>query len=1014
MQKRRHDRRGRHRICLLAPAEISHYRIIRKLGAGGMGEVFLAEDSTLGRKVAIKMLSERWAGSYQARQRLINEAKAAAALDHSNICSIHEVGEEDDHVFIVMQYVEGQSLAEKIWKNRLPPAEVVEIGIQTAQALADAHAAGVIHRDIKPHNIMITPRGQVKVLDFGLAKIAQDDASEGPDAPTLERLTEAGSVLGTPGFMSPEQLRGKTIDARSDIFSLGVTLYECATGISAFERGTPLEVSLRVVTDTPPPPSELNPAVPPVLDAIIARAMAKDPAARYQSAQLLHADLVGLKQELEGREVSRPISAVVTPMFARRSAAFKALIAASAVAALLVAWFASDLFRRGRHVPPVEAVAWYDRGTSAIREGTYFQASKALERALEIDSAFALARVRHAEAYAEIELTDKAREELVRAMTLLPDRSNLSNAESMYVDAVAATLSRDFKTAIEKYSQIVDSVRDQEKPAAYVDLGRAYEKDDNLERAVESYVKASQADPQSAAASLRSGILYGRRQQFPQANDAFSKAQDIYQAMSSQEGLAEVYYQRGSLLARIRRLPEAKEQLQRSLEMSRSSSNEYQTTRTQLQLSNVYYAEGDSNRAKTIAGEALKAAQSFNIRTLATNGLIDLGYTLLARGEFADTRTHLLQALDLARQDQSLPLEARARLALGSLSTQEASFDEAISHLESALKFYQPAGYRRETSNALILLGRAYRDKGEYAIAMKAFSEQLELAKQSADPARLAATHSSIGVLLGDNQETYPEALPHFDESYRINKSLGARVAMGWDQTNRAAALWSLGRYEEASAALDEARSIAADPEAGFKAQLAYVELISAEMALSLGKRGDATTHATAALKLAERDYQDTALQAKQTLAIIQAMSGAAKHATTLAEEAVAAARALKIPRLVSTALLVSAEVRLAGGDGRGALADAQAAQMMFASAVQLESEWRAWLVSAKSALLEGDRPTAYDYATRAESSRAALQARWGDENYQGYMRRPDIHVRLQQLGQLLGPKQIVQRTGGG
>ena len=295
--------------------------------------------------------------------------------------------------------------------------------------------------------------------------------------------------------------------------------------------------------------------------------------------------------------------------------------------------------------------------------------------------------------------------------------------------------------------------------------------------------------------------------------------------------------------------------------------------------------------------------------------MIDLGYTLLARGEFADTRAYFQQALDLARQDKSIRLEARARLALGSLSTQEARFDEAVSHLESALKFYQPAGYRRETSNALILLGRAYRDKGEYAVAMKAFSEQLELAKQSGDPARLAATHSSIGVLLGDNQEIYPEALPHFDESYRINKSLGARVAMGWDQANRAAALWSLGRYEEARAALDEAHSIAAEPEAGFKAQLAYVELIGAQMAFSLGKRAEATTRATAALKLAERDYKDTALQARQTLALTQAMSGAPKQATALVEEAVGAARELKLPRLLSTALLASAEVRIAGGD---------------------------------------------------------------------------------------------------
>ncbi len=192
------------------------------------------------------------------------------------------------------------------------------------------------------------------------------------------------------------------------------------------------------------------------------------------------------------------------------------------------------------------------------------------------------------------------------------------------------------------------------------------------------------------------------------------------------------------------------------------------------------------------------------------------------------------------------------------------------------------------------------------------------------------------------------------------------------------------------------------------------MELIGAQIALSLGKHVEAMTRATAALRLAERDYREAALQAKQTLALTQAISGAPKKATPLVEEAVGAARELKLPRLLSTALLASAEVRFAGGDGRGALADAQAAQRVFASAAQLESEWRAWLVSARSVLLVGDSSVAYDYATRAESSRAALQVRWGEDNYRGYARRPDIQVRLRQLGQLLGARQIVPRTTGG
>ena len=200
-----------------------------------------------------------------------------------------------------------------------------------------------------------------------------------------------------------------------------------------------------------------------------------------------------------------------------------------------------------------------------------------------------------------------------------------------------------------------------------------------------------------------------------------------------------------------------------------------------------------------------------------------------------------------------------------------------FSNFEAALKFYQPGGYRTETSNALILLGRAHVDKGEYAIAMKAFSAQLELAKQFGDLARMAATNSSIAVLLGDNQEIYPQALPYLDESYRINKALGARVAMGWDLANRASTLWMLGRYDEARAALGEARAIAADPEAGFNSQLAYVELIGAQMAHSLGKRADAAAQAQAALKLAATDYPDVSLQARQTLALGQAAAGAPK-----------------------------------------------------------------------------------------------------------------------------------------
>src|SRR5947209_4866949 len=266
---------------------ISHYRIIKKLGGGGMGVVYRAEDLTLGREVALKFLPEETAHDRIALERFEREARAAAAINHPNICTIHEVGEHERRPFLVMEMLEGQTLKHRIANKPIPIESLLSWAIQITEGLEAAHARGIVHRDIKPANLFITTHSQVKILDFGLAKLLttgrQVRASIPDRAETvaIDILTTPGSAAGTPGYMSPEQVRGEELDARTDLFSLGIVLYELATGKMPFEGKTSGAVMGAILHETPIPPSLINPELPVRLEEIINKALEKDPDIRY-------------------------------------------------------------------------------------------------------------------------------------------------------------------------------------------------------------------------------------------------------------------------------------------------------------------------------------------------------------------------------------------------------------------------------------------------------------------------------------------------------------------------------------------------------------------------------------------------------------------------------------------------------------------------------------------------------------------------------------------------------------
>lgn len=988
---------------------VSHYRIVSQLGEGGMGVVYEAEDTNLGRRVAMKFLSTT---TRDYRARFLREARAVSALTHPNIATVFDYGETDEgQPFIVMELIKGEPLNEKLRDGSLPLPEAVKIVAAIADALGEAHHQGVVHRDVKPSNVVITDRGQVKVLDFGLVKhIVEPTSMAGdPDQKTLPSTkTRSDVIVGTPLYLSPEQATGKPIDGRSDLFALGAVLYECITGRSAFAGASIIEIGAQVIHVTPSVPSKLNESIPVELDRITMKAIEKKLDDRYQTAEEFAADLRAVWPTLDsnGHRTLRKtdslppaptasasaLTTIIEPF--RRPGPNLGIFILAIVGVALISWLVVRWWKPGAYVPVPEAQAMYDKGTEALRYGAFLQATKALEEAVRLDPKFAMAHVRLGEAWYELDNPDKAKDELLKAQPLGPATSTLPRLDELHLEAIHATVTQDFPGAIKAYEEIAKLQPDDSH--VYLDLGRAYEKDDQVDAAIKSYQRAIELAKQHPTAYLRLGVMYGRQLNPPAALENFDRADTLYEAAGNFEAQGEVAYQRGYLLDRGENVLQARAPLERALELGRTTHSEYLQVKSLLKLGEVVYS-GNAEQGRDFMRQGIELAQSNGIDNYVKRGLVDMGNTYMLSHDYPEAEKYFKQSLDLSQRQKDPRNVARAWLSLASAAERQNNLDSAVSCVEQALSFYQRGGYRNETINAFAILARAKRKQGDYESALQSLEQELKVARLFGDQAMTAQAAVDTGAVLM-NQARYPEALAHFEEGYNIAKSLNQVDNTGRFLTNRANALWNLGRYSEAKPMLDEVATIAATPDGRGVALWYFIS--SSRMALSQRRFDDASDKASEAIKANKQPpLTETAL-----FGLAQALAGK-REGLAACQKAVSMINESTDPLLAADANAALAVALLQSGDATGALKFALQAQQTFARLGKPDAEWQALLTAASARRHDRDITQARDYASQAEKILASLQQRWGNENYQSYLTRPDVQFQRNQLNELLAQK---------
>ncbi len=972
-----------------AAARLSNYRLERLLGTGGMGSVYLARDMALDRLVAIKFITPDKAADPSARKRLLREARAAASLEHPNICGVYEVIDEPDgRGCIVMQYVPGETLAETLKRGALDVRFAMTMARDLTSALALAHQHGIVHRDLKPHNIVITPEQHAKLLDFGLARQNDSAFANAASVETTTALTSPGVVVGTPAYMSPEQVRQLPIDGRSDLFSLGAVLHECLTGQRAFDALTPLELAGQILHCDPPDVSSLRPELTVQHDALCRRLLAKDPEDRFQSAEELLGALRVFTPD-SGRTAS-------TGSGARRSRVgawnarpgVRAWVAIGVVVILATA----GLWRwkvTGTNAPNAEASAWYRRGTTALRDGAYHSGQLALREAIRAAPDYPPAYIRMAEADTELGEVEGAQQALLKVSALVTSESRLPFGERKRTQAIRALMLRDVDAAVRAYSELTAS--EPRDPGAWLDLGRAQEAAALSADARVSYERAIHIDGQYAAAHLRRASILGLEGRRDEALAGFAEAERLYRAAANVEGEVETLIRLGVFLNSSGEGRAARVALERADDLAARVQSRAQRIRAELTLSSVTASDGRWDDAEKMASAAVDSALREHLDAVAADGLVELANVLALRRRNAEADAHLVRAIDIANTRGAPRIVARASIQRAAIMVDEDRPEDGIAAARAPFDYFQANHYRRYELVALSVLSRAQEALGHYADARQLAERSLRLATDIKDEAQtaqalenLAGEANALGAL--------PDALQYRARGLDIHRRQHDLSALSYDLVNRADLLIRVGRYSEGAALLDEIDTGIATGLDAYKPRERRALLLRT-LAAAIQRQGSDVTRYARRVVAASTSGRDA--NAQLTAVLLEYVQPGATRRARQGHGPVAgplspAGRELRYWTLLT---------RLAQRDPRGAQAGAEETLAAPEATVSYEFEWRIAAIGAAAARQSRDGERQHRFVERAERAAARLRQEWKTD-VASYEARPDL-VQLRRMAGL-------------